>query len=223
MADPLLLEVLHEDPRLIAVNKPAGQAVIPGRGLPEEPLVEQVGRRLGAKAFVVHRLDRDASGLTLFAKDAAAHRALCQAFEARRVRKLYLALVLGRVDDGGTISQSLRAFGSGRMGADPRGKPCLTRYRVRACAGPASLLDVEPETGRRHQIRVHLNGAGHPILGDRLYGKDRPVGGADRLMLHAWKLEFELEGASYDLSAPPGPDFISVLVERGLTAEYVKT
>ncbi|MDD5657804.1 MAG: RNA pseudouridine synthase [Elusimicrobia bacterium] len=211
------LEVVFEDARLIAINKPVGQAVVPGRGLSEEPLAAQVGRRLGAKAFVVHRLDRDASGLTLLAKDAAAHRELSMLFEARRVRKLYLALVRGRLEGEGVIDRPLRQFGSGRMGDDPRGKPSATRWRLRAAAPECSLLEVSPETGRRHQIRAHLFGIGHPILGDRLYGKDRPVGGAARLMLHAWKLEFELEGAHYDLCVLPGPDFLAVLSSHGLS------
>jgi tRNA pseudouridine32 synthase / 23S rRNA pseudouridine746 synthase len=212
------LQVLFEDSRLIAVDKPAGQAVIPGRGLEEEPLVEQVARRLGGKAFVVHRLDRDASGLTLFAKDAATHRELCLLFETRRMGKTYLAAVLGRVEADGRVEQPLRLFGSGRMGVAAGGKPSRTSYRVRARGPHASLLEVSPETGRRHQIRVHLHSLGHPVLGDALYGRPRPVGGAPRLMLHSWRLAFVLAGSPYRLAAEPDAQFQRVLGLFGLSS-----
>jgi len=216
MAEP---EVVYEDERILAAAKPAGQAVITGRGISGEPLSVQVGRRLGGKAFVAHRLDRDASGLVVFAKDAAAHRDLCLLFEGRRMGKLYLALVQGRVDSGGTVDRPLRVFGSGRSGvcAAGSGKASLTRYRVRVRGEEASLLEVEPETGRRHQIRVHLHSLGHPVLGDRLYGKDRPVGGVERLMLHAWRLEFDLDGRRYRLCAQPGEDFLRGLGRYGVS------
>jgi RluA family pseudouridine synthase len=211
-------QVIHEDASLLAVAKPAGQAVIPGRGLGEEPLSLQASRRLGGKAFIVHRIDRDASGLVIFAKDAAAHRELCALFEGRLMSKAYLALVQGRVDVDGTVDRPIREFGSGRSGACPAGagKESVTSYRVRARGEPASLLEVEPETGRRHQIRVHLYSAGHPLMGDRLYGKDRPVGGVERLMLHAWKLEFDFRGQPYRLCCPPEDDFLQVLGRYGL-------
>ena len=120
----------------------------------------------------MHRLDRDASGLVLFAKDAAAHRDLCLLFEGRRIGKLYQAWVQGQVACDGAVERPLREYGSGRSGVCPpgSGKPALTRYRVRSRSAQASLLEVAPETGRRPQIRVHLHSLGHPVLGDRLYG-----------------------------------------------------
>jgi tRNA pseudouridine32 synthase/23S rRNA pseudouridine746 synthase/23S rRNA pseudouridine955/2504/2580 synthase len=213
------LRVVYEDGRVLAVDKPAGLAVIPGRGLAEEPLSLQAGRALGGKAFVVHRIDRGASGLVLFAKDAATHRDLSLLFEGRRIHKLYLALIQGRLAADGAVDRPLRAFGSGRMGLCPAGagKAALTRYLVLGRAEQASLLQVEPETGRRHQIRAHLHSLGHPILGDPLYGRDRPVGGVGRLMLHAWRLDFELHQACYRLCAPPGTDFLGVLGRYGLS------
>jgi len=214
--DTARLRVVYEDGRILAVDKPAGQAVIPGRGLAEEPLSLQASRALGGKAFVVHRLDRGASGLVIFAKDAATHRDLSLLFEGRRMHKLYLALVQGSLEADGAVDQPLRAFGSGRMGLGV-GKASLTRYRVLERAEQASLLEAAPETGRRHQIRVHLHSLGHPILGDPLYGQDRPVGGVGRLMLHAWRLDFELHRAHYRLCAPPGGDFLGVLGRYGLS------
>jgi len=211
-------EIVFEDARLLAASKPAGQTVIPGRGLAEEPLNAALGRRLGGRVFVVHRLDRDASGLVVFAKDAAAHRALCGLFEGRRVSKLYLALAQGRLEGEGAVDHPLRAFGSGRCGVclPGAGKPSLTRYRVRAAAEAASFMEVAPATGRRHQIRVHLHSLGHPLLGDPLYGKDLPVGGVERLMLHSWSLDFDLPWGRYGLCAPPGQDFLRVLDRFGL-------
>ncbi|MCX5794579.1 MAG: RluA family pseudouridine synthase [Elusimicrobia bacterium] len=213
------LRIVYEDGRILAVDKPAGLAVIPGRGLAEEPLSLQASRAVGGKAFVVHRLDRGASGLVIFAKDAATHRDLSLLFEGGRMRKLYLALVQGRLEGGGVVDRPLRAFGSGRMGlcAKGSGKASLTRYRVLGRAEQASLLEAAPETGRRHQIRVHLHSLGHPILGDPLYGQDRPVGGVGRLMLHAWRLDFELDRASYRLCSAPGADFLGVLGRYGLS------
>ena len=205
------LAVVYEDERLIAVSKAAGQAVIPGRGLEAEPLAQQVGRCLGAKAFVVHRIDRDSSGLVVFAKDAATHRILCGLFEGRLMRKLYLVLAQGRMDSDGVVERPLRLFGSGRMGVWDCGKPSRTEFRVKACSQDATLLEVEPKTGRRHQIRVHLHSLGHPVMGDRLYGEKRPVGGLERLMLHAWRLEFALKGEFYRLCAPPTDDFLRIL------------
>jgi RluA family pseudouridine synthase len=214
--DEMRLRVVYEDGRVLALDKPSGQAVIPGRGLDAEPLSLQAGRVLGAKVFVVHRLDRGASGLVLFAKDAATHRDLSLLFEGRRMHKLYLALVQGSLGADGAVDRPLRAFGSGRMGLG-EGKASLTRYRALGHTEQASLLEVAPETGRRHQIRVHLHSVGHPILGDPLYGKDRPVGGVPRLMLHAWRLDFELNRAEYRLCVLPGADFLAVLGRYGLS------
>jgi 23S rRNA-/tRNA-specific pseudouridylate synthase len=134
------------------------------------------------------------------------------------MHKLYLALVKGCLEADGVVDQPLRAFGSGRIGlATDTGKASLTRYRVLGRAEQASLLEVTPETGRRHQIRVHLYSLGYPILGDPLYGQNRPVGGVERLMLHAWRLDFELHQARYRLCVPPGKDFLANLGRYGLT------
>ena len=205
-------EILFQDERLVAVSKPAGRPTVPGRGEIGEPLSVELERRLGLKPFVVHRLDREASGLLVFAKDAAAHRELCAAFEGRRARKTYLAAVSGRLEGEGVVDRPLKEFGSGRVAPAPDGKPSRTRWRVERPLRGATLLRVLPETGRRHQIRAHLCAIGHPILGDPRYGPaPRPVGGAPRLMLHALALSVEAGGRTYDLQAPPGGDFGAVL------------
>jgi tRNA pseudouridine32 synthase / 23S rRNA pseudouridine746 synthase len=206
------MQIIFEDERLLAVAKPAGQPTIPGRGDVGEALSDELSRLQGKKIFVVHRLDRTASGLVVFAKSATAHVELCGLFEKRRVRKTYLAAVLGKVPKAGEISSKLREFGSGRVGVDEKaGKHCLTRYKPKEPLGGATLLEIDLVTGRKHQIRAHLCSIGHPILGDDLYGEPRPVGGATRLMLHAWKLAIH-QGPT--LVCEPGPDFTSILKSR---------
>jgi RluA family pseudouridine synthase len=208
-------ELLFQDERLVAVSKPAGRPTVPGRGDIGEPVTAELARRLGFKPFVVHRLDREASGLTVFAKDADAHRELCAQFEGRRARKTYLAAVSGRLAGEGLADAPLKEFGSGRTAPAPDGKPSRTRWRAERPLRGATLLKVFPETGRRHQIRAHLCALGHPILGDPRYGPPpRPVGGAPRLMLHALSLELEAGGKRYELTAPPGADFEAVLASR---------
>jgi RluA family pseudouridine synthase len=207
------VEVLYQDDEIVAAAKPAGQPAIPGRGAAAEGALNvELERELGAKLFVVHRLDKDASGLILFAKTAQAHRRLCAEFEGRRVRKSYLALVLGETTAKGEIDSSLKQFGSGRVGVDPKGKPSLTKFSLRAKGGGCSLLTVEPVTGRRHQIRAHLASIGHPLIGDPLYGPPpRPVGGAPRLMLHALALAL---AALPPLFCPVPEDFAAQLKAR---------
>ena len=207
------IQILYEDKHLIALDKPDGHVVFPGRGeMAGEPLNRELAAHLRRKVFVVHRLDRGASGLVLFAKDANTHQHLSLQFEKREVQKTYLVLVQGRVEQNGKIEHPLKAFGSGRMGIHPQGKASMTEYKVREHFPASTLLEVMPHTGRRHQIRVHLYSIGHPVMGDTLYGKDRPVGGAPRLMLHAWKLEFEKpSGGTLALEAVPPAEFTDFL------------
>ncbi|HEX3219201.1 MAG TPA: RNA pseudouridine synthase [Candidatus Limnocylindria bacterium] len=204
------LQVLLEDERLIAVAKPAGQAVAPGGGVDAaDTLQAAVAGHIGSQAFLVHRLDRETSGVIVFAKTAEAHRELSRQFEERLVTKRYLAIVQGHVEGrSGEIGAPLREFGSGRVGVDPKGRQAVTRWALRERLADADLLEVQPITGRRHQIRVHCYSIGHPILGDTRYGNPRPVGGAPRLMLHAAELVLA-DGVS--VAAPPPADFDAVL------------
>jgi RluA family pseudouridine synthase len=206
--------VLYETADYLAVDKPAGVVSVPQadtEGLPGLLRGHYAGR-----LFPVHRLDRGASGVIVFAKNAATHRHLNAEFDRREVRKTYLALVEGvPASNRGQINAPLREFGSGRMGVDPsRGKPSTTDWKVAERFDGATLLRVEPATGRRHQIRVHLYHIGHPILGDLRYGEKARQARFPRLMLHAQSLDFALpSGERVAIASPPPPSFEAVLAE----------
>jgi RluA family pseudouridine synthase len=167
------LPILAEASGFIAVDKPAGAVVIPARIADGEPSIrEALEEQLGRRLFVVHRLDRDTSGVLLFALSAASHRALSMAFEAGQVEKHYLALVRGRIDAPLEIAFALAAARRGRTRrARPGelGKPAATRVRPLESFEAATLVDAQPLTGRTHQIRVHLLEVGHPLLVDPQY------------------------------------------------------
>lgn len=179
-------DVLFVDEHLVVLNKYSGIDVIPARGENRMPsLRENAQSALGCRLFVVHRIDRDTSGVVVLCRNADAHRCLSLQFERRQVSKTYLAVVMGIMERGGAIDLPIRQFGSGRMGVDSQGKPSTTVVSVTGYLRNATEVTVSPQTGRRHQIRVHLYHEGHPVLGDRLYGAIRPVDGVERLMLHA--------------------------------------
>jgi tRNA pseudouridine32 synthase/23S rRNA pseudouridine746 synthase len=208
------LTTLYEDDRMVIVSKPSGQATAPGGGIEAgASLQEKVAEHIGGKAVIVHRLDRDTSGVIVFARDVETHRRLSVLFETRQVGKTYLALVEGHTDAmTGEVAEPLRAFGSGRVAVDPAGKEAVTRYVVKERLPAADLLEVTPVTGRRHQIRVHLYAIGHPVLGDSRYGELRPVGGAGRLMLHAVELTIpDPDGPPLVVRSEPPPDFLEIL------------
>jgi tRNA pseudouridine32 synthase/23S rRNA pseudouridine746 synthase/23S rRNA pseudouridine955/2504/2580 synthase len=207
--------VLAEAPGLLAVDKPAGVPVIPGRTAEGPvPLQQQLERALGRKLWVVHRLDRDTSGVLLFATSAAAHRALSMAFEAGRIRKRYLALVEGTVAAPLDLDAALVPARRSRMRvarAGEEGKSARTLVRpVQPLLG-TTLVEAEPLTGRTHQIRVHLLSAGHPLLVDHQYGNAGPVtlpggGSLGRTPLHAATLEVPaLEGIPAQVINAPLP------------------
>jgi tRNA pseudouridine32 synthase/23S rRNA pseudouridine746 synthase len=189
--------VLYADPWLLALLKPSGLLSQPGLG-PElaDSLISRAQERW-PEVRLVHRLDRDTSGLILLARDATTHQALSAAFAERRVRKTYLAMVQGLpADRGGIIDQPLARIATRppRYGVVPLGqggKPALTRWRVLRRFEGSSLLLLQPRTGRSHQLRVHLADLGHPVLGDPIYSD--PLYGepaaATRMQLHAAGLQ----------------------------------
>ncbi len=197
--------VLHLDEHLLVVDKPPGRLVIPGRGTEERSLVEELSAAHG-RLWVVHRLDRGTSGVLVFARSAEAHRALNLAFDRGEPRKRYLALVTGAPPAEQRIDVAIAPARRGRMRparpGDPRGKPSLTVVRLveafpprRWAGGGLALVEALPETGRTHQIRVHLAHAGHPLAFDPDYGPDAPLVDAvgrvllARTPLHAERLE----------------------------------
>jgi len=209
VAQDLPLEVLYENGDVVVLNKQAGMVVHPGAGHREGTLVNALLHRVRDLAGVggelrpglVHRLDKDTSGCLVVAKNGHALRALQSAFKSRQMSKTYLAVVHGRPPERGTLSTLFGRHPVHRKrftGRVKSGKPAETAFVVRERFEGASLLEVQLKTGRTHQIRVHLAEAGHPILGDELYGKrrrasawvasvEREIG---RQALHAWKLEF---------------------------------
>lgn len=184
-------QLLHVDARLLAVDKPAGLLSVPGRGEDKADCVLARLRLVYPEALAVHRLDQVTSGVMVFARDAASHRALSVAFQHCKVWKTYEAIVEGEVDgDAGEVDAPMRCDWPNR----PRqmvdlvdGKPALTRWRVlaRDPAGAWTRLALHPHTGRSHQLRVHMCALGHPIVGDVFYG----AGPAARVHLHASRLE----------------------------------
>lgn len=215
-----MISILFEDADVVAVDKPEGLAAIPERRPQGDSLLEALQAQREEKLFIVHRIDKDTSGVMVFARNAQAHRFLNQQFEARQVEKTYLALVHGVVaKDTGTIDRPLRQFGSGRVAVDTeQGKRSITDFRVLERFGSHTLVEAHPRTGRRHQIRVHLYHLGHPIAGDPLYG-DRAIQQASpRLMLHAQRLTLQLpSGAELTVEAPIPESFRTSLDE--LTGE----
>ncbi len=219
--------ILHEDEALLVIDKPAGRLVIPGRVGGEPSLREELAGRHGP-LWVVHRLDRGTSGVLVFARTAEAHRLLNLQFERGEPRKTYLALVAGRPPDRFEADAWIAPARKGRMkpvppGA-PRGKPARTAFRVLerfeagVHSGPLALVEARPETGRTHQIRVHLLAAGCPLAVDPAYGEEGPLRGAagevllSRTPLHAATLSLR-HPAGHPLSfEAPWPDDLQAAV-----------
>ena len=193
------IDVVHADDALLVLCKPSGLPAVPGRGAAlQDCLARRVQRRF-ADALVVHRLDMATSGLMLMARGASAQRALGIAFARREVEKRYVAIVAGHLavpgaGGWGQIDLPLAADWPRRPRQQvdfERGKPSLTHYRVLAHdeGAATSHVELQPLTGRTHQLRVHLMAIGHPIVGDTLYAPPAVQAMAQRLALHASRLE----------------------------------
>jgi 23S rRNA pseudouridine1911/1915/1917 synthase len=195
-AQRMPLKIVHEDAELIVVDKPAGLVVHPGAGVPDRTLMNGLlahAPQLGAvpRAGIVHRLDRDTSGLLVVAKTVEAQADLARQLAERTVRRVYLALVQGDPPAGGVIDAPVGRDQRARtrMAVTHRGKSARTRYRVLERYGRAALVECRLETGRTHQIRVHFQHIRHPLLGDTVYRRGTRHGvGFPRQALHATEL-----------------------------------
>lgn len=215
----MTLTVLAEADGWIAIDKPPHALVIPGRGdeTKTPSIREQLEAQLRAKVWVVHRLDRDTSGVLVFARNARAHRALSMAFEAGQIAKRYLAIVSGALAEEQAIALALVPARRGRMRPvkpNEPGKDAVTKVRPLEALRDATLVEAEPLTGRTHQIRVHLASIGHPLIVDHQYGSSEPIAGADgavvldRTPLHAARIEVpKLESVEARVvESPPAED-----------------
>lgn len=199
LANASTLDLLYVDDSLLVVDKPSGLLSVPGRGADKQDCLSARVQARYPDALIVHRLDMATSGLMVLARGPTAQRALSMAFAAREVSKRYLAVVAGRLEAPleawGVIDLPIIADWPNRplRRVDHRqGKPSITRWRVLGYAesGSCTRVELEPVTGRSHQLRLHLRELGHPILGDTLYAPADIQMKAERLLLHAGSLRF---------------------------------
>ncbi|MEJ7627462.1 MAG: RluA family pseudouridine synthase [Ferruginibacter sp.] len=204
------LDIIYENDDLIAVNKPSGLLTIPDREQTQRSLKEILIEKYGS-IFTVHRLDKETSGIVIFAKNESTHKYLSGLFENRQIQKYYLGIVLGHLTDIGSIDAPIseHPLHKGLMNVHKNGKASLTTYEVLESNKNYSLVSFQLHTGRTHQIRVHAKHIGHPLACDPLYGDGKPVllssikkkykpGKHDdeerpmigRLALHSYKLVF---------------------------------
>ena len=229
------LEILFEDDDLIIVNKPAGMLVIPDRFDRNIPSLNKLlEAHIGAKIWVVHRLDRDTSGVICFAKHELSHRYLSMLFMERDVNKFYAGIVIGiPVPAEGRIESPIAEHPAvkGKMTVAKKGKDSVTDYKVAEQWPLYALLQFQLHTGRTHQIRVHMQSIGHPLVCDELYGDGKPfyLSGIkkrynlgkneemekpllNRLALHAYKLEFVKEdGTEISVESPLPKDMAATV------------
>ena len=230
------LAVVHEDIQLLVIDKPAGLVVHPGSGNPRGTLLNALLHHAPAlatlpRAGIVHRLDKDTSGLLAVAKTLEAHASLVRQLQARSVRREYLAVVAGVPPPHGQVEAPIGRHPSARtrMAVVARGKPALTHFRVRRSGGGWALVECRLETGRTHQIRVHMRSIGHPVVGDPVYGnaklpRNLPecARAFPRQALHAARLELvhPVSGERLAFSAPLPRDLAALIaaLERDASA-----
>ncbi|MFB6457553.1 RluA family pseudouridine synthase [Chitinophaga sp. Hz27] len=226
--------IILETPDFIIVNKPSGMLTLPDRHDNELTSLNAVMKKAYGNIFTVHRLDRDTSGIILFARNETAHKYYSQLFESRDVQKFYLGIVNGQiVPKKGSVNEGImeHPVQKGKMVTNRKGKASLTDYEVQEEFGLFSLVRMQIHTGRTHQIRVHMKHLGHPIAVDELYGNGEPVKLStikkkfklgkhteeerpllSRLALHAAMLVFkDQQGVEHTVEAPLPKDMAAVL------------
>jgi 23S rRNA pseudouridine1911/1915/1917 synthase len=221
-AQPIPLDIVFEDPTLLVVNKPAGLVSHPAHGSSDGTLVNALLAHLGTlpgepiRGGLVHRLDRDTSGLLIVAKTESALGTLGRAMQKRYIKRTYRGIVEGIPREAeGTIRGALGRDARNRLRYAIRsdGKPAVTHYAVRDRLRNAAELTFRLETGRTHQIRVHLAALGHPIINDPLYGRTDSRLALPGQALHAWQLEFKhpATGEMLGFTAEPPADYLAAL------------
>lgn len=227
-AEPIELEIVHEDDELIVINKPAGLVVHPGAGNPAGTLMNGLLHHASAlheipRAGIIHRLDKDTSGLLLVGKTLTAHTALVRLLADRDISRNYLAICNGVLTGGGTVREPIgrHRVDRKRMSVQQKGKPAVTHYTLKERFAAHTYVSVKLETGRTHQIRVHFAHRRHALVGDQVYGGRLalPKGASEELIqalrhfkrqaLHATRLVFEhpASGELLDLEIAPPDDF----------------
>jgi RluA family pseudouridine synthase len=206
--------IIYEDKNIIALNKPSGLLVIPDRYDKNKENLYSILKKEYGNIYIIHRLDKDTSGIILFARNPLIHRELSMMFEKGKVQKTYYALVHGIPDIRyGEINKKIAPLKKkkGVMVVDNKnGKKSITVYKIIKIVKNYSLLEVTPKTGRTHQIRVHLASIGHPVAGDVLYNRMEATGKVaykdtfSRLCLHAYKIRFFYgqDGKEIEIIAP---------------------
>lgn len=211
----LIPEILFRDEALLVINKPAGLLSLPDGHDPTKPYLKSVLAPEFGRLWIVHRLDRETSGVMVLARNEEAHRVLNDQFSNRQVSKTYHALLTGNPDwDEKTVDLPLRSDVGRRRRTivdHEKGKEAITHFRVLERLDNGALVEAHPKTGRRHQIRVHLYSLNHPVLSDPLYGSGERSPLINRLALHAFSLSFKhpqtVERVVYESPDPDDFDF----------------
>ena len=222
------LDVVYEDDDVIVVNKPVGLVVHPAPGHPDGTLVNALLYHCGdslsgingeLRPGIVHRIDRDTSGLIIAAKNDRAHLALAAQLQDHTLARVYEAVAVGGFkEDSGTVNAPIGRHPVDRkkMAVDPKGRPAVTHWKVLGRYPGCTHLECRLETGRTHQIRVHMAYLGHPLLGDTVYGAKKPVPGLAGQCLHARRLRFihPTTGQPVELECPLPEWFTNLLFSR---------
>lgn len=224
-AQEIPLDIIYEDSDIIVVNKPKGMVVHPANGNPDGTLVNAIlsicknslsGIGGELRPGIVHRLDKDTSGLIIVAKNDKAHINMSEQIKERNVKKTYIALVRGNVpEEEATINMPIGRSTKDRkkMAVTKNGKQAITHFRVLKRYSKYTLLEIKIETGRTHQIRVHMAEIGYPVVGDAVYSNGKNEFGIEGQMLHAYKLEFmhPITNKHMELTAPLPQYFEEIL------------
>jgi len=205
------IPIIYQDAQILLVNKPTRLLSVPGRAEDNKDcLITRLQENGYPEARIVHRLDYETSGLLLLARDADSHRELSRQFQARETDKTYQALCFGQPQDSGSIDLPLRYDPPNKprhIVCFEHGKAALTHFRVLERYSNYCRVELKPITGRSHQLRVHMQSLGHPLLGDTLYAKGEALAAAKRLCLHACALSFNQPESGEHLSFSNPPSF----------------